>query len=675
MIAPLPSARSEAGHLLVLAGWLLAEVAVFTVLGTNFLTTGNAAEVARLGVEVGLLAVALTPVIVSGGIDLSVGSLMGLAAVLLGLAWRDGGLPIWAAAMLAIGVGGLGGAINGLLVTQLRLPPLIVTLGTFSLFRGLAEGLTGGVDTVTAFPERFLLLGQGYLVGVPVQLPVLVLAVAGFWVFLHRTIYGRAVVAIGFSQEGARYAGLPVEQRLITVYLLSGLAAGVASVVYVAHVGQAKADAGTGYELTAITAVVLGGTSITGGRGGILGTVLGLAVIVVLQNGLRLADLPAELAGVLTGVILLVTVAAVRLRSLSQPTQPLTDEGFSMKNSQLAVLCAVILLAAGMILAGNWLLVRSLVSERSPSRASPPTAKKLVVAMMPKSKGNAYFIACRKGAEEAARELGVELLWDGPTDTDPAKQTEVVEAWITRGVDVIAVAVENQEGLSGVLRKARSRGIKVVTWDADAEPTARDLFVNQATPEGIGHTLMDHAARLLDGKGEFAVISASLTAANQNEWLKHIKERQASKYPDVKLVAVRPCDDKQAKAFEEVATLLNAHPRLQLVMAICSPAVPGAAEAVTQSGRKNVKVIGLGLPNDNKRFIHSGVTEAVVLWNTMDLGYLTVHTAASLARGNVKISDQTVEAGRLGKRPLVGDNVLLGQPFTFTRANIDEFDF
>src|SRR5206468_8989740 len=132
--------------------------------------------------------------------------------------------------------------------------------------------------------------------------------------------------------------------------------------------------------------------------------------------------------------------------------------------------------------------------------------------MMPKSKGNAYFIACRKGAEEAAAELGINLIWDGPTDPDPAKQNEVIDAWITRGVDVIAVAVENRQGISSVLRKARARGIKVITWDSDAEPDARDFFINQATPEGIGNALMDTAAEVLGGKGKFAIITASLTA-------------------------------------------------------------------------------------------------------------------------------------------------------------------
>ena len=295
--------------------------------------------------------------------------------------------------------------------------------------------------------------------------------------------------------------------------------------------------------------------------------------------------------------------------------------------------------------------------------------------MMPKSKGNAYFIACRKGADEAAAELGVDLIWDGPTDTDPARQNEVVEAWITRQVDVIAVAVENREGLASVLRKARKRGITVVTWDADTEPDARDFFVNQATPQGIGYALMDEAARVLGGRGEFAVITASLTAGNQNEWRKHIEARLHEKYPDITLAVVRPCDDQQKRAFEATQAILNANPNVKLIMAICSPAVPGAAEAVKQSGRSDIKVIGLGLPNDNKRFVHEGITETVILWNTMDLGYLTIHAAQSVRRGTLRRGATEFSAGRLGTLKVAGDNILLGEPFKFDKLNIDQFDF
>ena len=219
-------------------------------------------------------------------------------------------------------------------------------------------------------------------------------------------------------------------------------------------------------------------------------------------------------------------------------------------------------LAAGLLLAGT-------------ASTFAAASSKLVVAFLPKSKGNAYFISCKAGAEKAAKELGVELLFDGPTDSNAAKQNEIVENWITLGVDVIAVAAENKEGISTALRKAQKQGIKVVTYDADAMPDARSFFVNQATPQGIGFALMDDAARLLNNEGEFAMITASLTAANQREWQKHIEARLKDKYPKMKLVAVRPCDDLKDKAQSEATALMSANPNLKLIMAICSPGVPG----------------------------------------------------------------------------------------------------
>jgi ABC-type sugar transport system substrate-binding protein len=300
---------------------------------------------------------------------------------------------------------------------------------------------------------------------------------------------------------------------------------------------------------------------------------------------------------------------------------------------------------------------------------------KLTIALMPKSKGNAYFISCKKGADKAAAELGVELLFDGPTDPDPAKQNEIVENWITLGVDAIAAACENKEGISTALRKAKAKGIKVITYDADALPDAREFFVNQATPEGIGYTLMDEAARLIGTEGEFAIITASLTAANMIEWQKHIEARRSDKYPNLKMVALRPCDDLKDKAQSEATALLSANPNLKLIMAICSPAVPGAAEAVKQAGKTGqVKVIGLGLPNENKRYVHEGVTDSVILWNTEELGYLTVQAAVALAKGELKPGDKSFKVG--GKEyEIEGDSILLGKPFIFNKGNIDQFDF
>jgi rhamnose transport system substrate-binding protein len=662
--------ENRAGNERALAALILVEIAIFAFTGPNFFSASNAFEIVRLGVELGLLALALTPVIVTGGIDLSVGSMMGLCAVVFGYLWRDVHLPVALAAFCTLLTGLAGGALNGLVITRFGGAPLIVTLGTYSLFRGIAEGLTRGVDNFSQFPPGFLYLGQGYLGGViPAQTPVFIAFVLLGWLLLHRSIYGRSLRAIGFASDGARWAGIPVNRRLALVYTLSGFTSAAAALIYVAHLGQARSDAGTGYELLAITAVVLGGAEITGGRGSIWGTLLGLAAIVVLQNGLRVSAFPAELAGILTSVILVATIAIGRLKWNPPVSIELVEED-EMKNSQLAVLSAVIIAGSLLVAGSNWWLVQSV---RSPTAAVP--AKRLTLAVMPKAKGDPYFVSCRVGAEEAAKQLGVDLIWDGPTDLDPAKQNEVVEAWITRGVDAISVAVVNAPGLSTVLRKARAKGIKVLTWDADAQPDARDYFVNQATPQGIGDTLADEANRIMGGSGDFAIITGALTAANQNEWITFIKARIAAKYPKLNLITIRPSDDDRNRAFSEAQTLMKVYPKMKLIMAISAPAVPGAAEAVKQSGRTDVKVTGLSLPNMCKPYVKAGIAESVVLWNTGNLGYLVVQASKMAVEGTLKPGVTSIDAGRLGKIAIDGQQVILGKPLVFTKANIDQYDF
>ena len=657
---------------------LAAEIVIFAAVAPQFLTIANLFELTRFSAELGLLAVALTPVIVTGGIDLSVGSLMGLSAVMFGVAFRDWQMAAPSAAAVALAVGCAGGALNAILIAALDLPPLIVTLASFSLFRGVAEGLTGGAVNYTAFPERFLFLGQGYLAGViPVQLPIFLAIVIAFGILLHRSVVGRAWYAIGFAPAGARYAGIPVRRRIGLAYLLSGMTAATAAIIYAAHVGQVRSDAGTGYEIEAIAAVVLGGTSVFGGRGTIWGTVLGLFAIAVLQNGLHLAALPSELAGVLTGVLLLATIAIDRHVGRHVAPARIEEEEMVVKNSQVAVLCGAILAGALIVAATNVWLVRSVSPGVRQADPQPtPAGRRLVIGMMPKAKGDPYFVSCRAGAEEAARELGVDLIWDGPTSLDAARQNGLIENWITRNVDAIAVAVENRAGISTVLRKARGRGIKVLTWDADAEADARDFFVNQATAEGIATALTDEAARLLNGKGEFAIITGALSAANQNEWIAFIRKRLASSYPNLTLATIRPSDDDRDKAFAETQTLLKVYPAMKLVMAISAPAVPGAAEAVRQARRSGaVKVIGLSLPNMNKPYVHGDVVQAVILWNTRDLGYLTVLSASQLVRQGFAPGVSSLEAGRLGRIEIRGSEIVLGAPLLMNKSNIDRYDF
>ena len=304
------------------------------------------------------------------------------------------------------------------------------------------------------------------------------------------------------------------------------------------------------------------------------------------------------------------------------------------------------------------------------------TKSKLTIALLPKSKGNQYFVTCEKGARAAANELGAELKFDGPINSDPAKQNEIVENWITDGVDVIVASCENKDSISTALRKAQTAGIKVVTFDADAQPDARSFFVNQATPQGIGEQLMDTAATLTGGEGEFAIVTGTLTAANLNEWIKYIKQQQAAKYPNMKLVDIKPCDDQKDKAQQEATNLLSAYPNLKAIIAVCSPGVPGAAEAVKQAGKTGaVKVLGLGLPSENKAYVKEGVTQAVILWKVEDLGYLSIMAGAAAAKGDLAPGAKEFTAGKLGKMAVAGDNIILGKPFVFTKENIDQFDF
>lgn len=311
---------SLARHETVLLLVIVLEVVLFNALGQRFLTGGNISNIFRHSVEIGLLALAMTPVILTGGIDLSVGSMIGLCAVLFGMMVNTLGLDPWLAGLLAIGCGALGGGLNAALITRCNLPPLIVTLGTFSLFRGLAEALTKGSASYSAFPQSFLALGNSDIVGVPAQIWVFLAVAAGIWLLVHQTTFGRSFRAIGYSSEGARYAGIPVARNTSFAYILAGAVAGLAAVILVSRLGEARANAGIGYELLAITAVVLGGVSIFGGSGTVAGTLLGWVSLAILNNGLtriseyRLFDqsvssIARELSGMLTGLLLLAALA------------------------------------------------------------------------------------------------------------------------------------------------------------------------------------------------------------------------------------------------------------------------------------------------------------------------------------------------------------------------------
>ena len=305
--------------------------------------------------------------------------------------------------------------------------------------------------------------------------------------------------------------------------------------------------------------------------------------------------------------------------------------------------------------------------------------KRVSVYLLPKKKGIAYFTSCADGAQQAAKELGdVDLTYDGPTDGAPEKAASLIETWTLKGADVIAISPNDPNVLAPAMKAAKTKGVHVLTWDADGQTDSRDCFVNQATSEQIGTALVDTMVKDLGGAeptGKVAIVTATLTAANQNEWIKYIKAR-LQKYPKLELVAVKPCNEDQNVAFQVTQDLIKTYPDLKGVFGISSVAFPGAAEAVKQSGKSGqVLVTGLSTPNAMKAYVQDGTVKSVVLWNTQDLGYLTVYAAEAVATGKLKPGATTFKAGRLGEKKIVGDNILLGDILIFNKDNIGKYDF
>lgn len=308
------SIRSLLRHETILAILLVLVLAALATQSDRFFTTANLLNQGRLMAEVGLVALVMTFVIVTGGIDLSVGSILGLTAILLGVFWHNLGLPLPVAMVLAIVAAGIGGLVNGLIITRFKVPPLIATLATLALYRGLAEGISQA-RSVRGYPEWFFVLGQGEVLGVPTQLWILGALVVIAAIVLGLTTFGRATYATGANEVGARFSGIGVDRTKLLIYTASGLVAGLAGVIFVSRVSTTRSDMGTGLELDVITAVVLGGTSIFGGRGTIIGTVLGLILMQALKNGLALSGVKGDGTIVVIGLVLILAIVASNLFS------------------------------------------------------------------------------------------------------------------------------------------------------------------------------------------------------------------------------------------------------------------------------------------------------------------------------------------------------------------------
>jgi rhamnose transport system permease protein len=276
--------------------------------------------------EVAIIALPMTLIIIAGEIDLSVESMVGLTSAVLGFLWAAG-VPLWIGIPAVLIIGGLGGLLNGLLVTRAGLPSLVVTLGTLALFRGLASVVLGP-RAISNFPLEFNAFGFGNVAGTPIPWPLVVFALLAVIVgtVLHGTWIGRQIYAVGKSQSAARYAGVRVARLKTSLFVLSGTIAALAGVILTSRLSSARADAGQGMTLAVVTAVLLGGVDIFGGSGTLPGVVLAVFTLAILQNGLRLGDVSTQLQSIAVGLLLIVSVV---LPNVARALKHVMREGFS----------------------------------------------------------------------------------------------------------------------------------------------------------------------------------------------------------------------------------------------------------------------------------------------------------------------------------------------------------
>ncbi len=306
-----------------------------------------------------------------------------------------------------------------------------------------------------------------------------------------------------------------------------------------------------------------------------------------------------------------------------------------------------------------------------------PAVAQTKIALVVKSLGNGFFDAANRGAQEAAAELGdVEVIYTGPTTASAEGQIEIINSLIAQNVDAIAISANDPDALVPSLKRAMDRGITVISWDSGVAPEGRQVHLNPSDTNLIGETIIKLAADYLPEGGDVAILSASSTATNQNAWIEAAKAVLPEKFPNINLVDVVYGDDDSVKSTNEAKGLIEKHPDLKAIIAPTTVGVVAAAQVVTDEGLiGKINVTGLALPSEFKQFIDNGASQAVALWNPIDLGYSAVQIAYQLAKGTATAEPgATISIGRVGEITLDDTNsAAMAPPFQFDKSNIEEF--
>jgi ABC-type sugar transport system substrate-binding protein len=314
-------------------------------------------------------------------------------------------------------------------------------------------------------------------------------------------------------------------------------------------------------------------------------------------------------------------------------------------------------------------------TTNAPDKAGKP----ITLVDVPKLIGIGYFNATSKGMQIAAKELGnVTVTTDGPTEAKIDEQIKFIDNYVTKGIDGVLFAANDPVAIAPVLKKALSKGIHVVGYDANSSPDAREWFVNQAEFNGIGKALVDQMAKEIGEDKGFGIVTSTFTTPNQARWIAEMWAYAAKCHPKLKWLETVEAQEDNNLSFNQATALINKHgDKLAGLFGMTSVATPASAEAVTQAKLcGKVAVVGLATPNGMRPYVNSGCVKSVVLWNPVDLGYAAVEVMRAVVDGKLKPGATEVDAGKLGKLKVVnGSEILLGAPFVFNKDNVKEFDF
>ena len=544
------SALSFVNHTFWVGVSLLLTVALFSFTIDSFAAGENLLSCLRNFAFIGIIALGATVVILSGGIDLSVGSVMGLSAVVTA-SLMNGGSSLYTGVLGGIATGALCGFLNGSLIAYLKLSPFVVTLGMLSIARSIAVVVSNNRTLFELGADQGLLLAIGSGKLAPFVALLVVLMVLG--VGLYLTPWGRYVHALGGNEEAAHRTGVSVSRVKISVYVLSSVLASLAGILMLAWLGSVSSSLGTGAELTVVAATVIGGTQLTGGFGSLIGAVIGAALLETIRNGLTLSGINPYWQGTFVGVCIILAVAIDAIKHRLQGPR------MFKRISLTAIALLLGLFAVWQLFEGNT-SSNSSISER-----------KRVFAVVPKFMNHPFFEAAKRGCEEAAKELeNTECLFIGPNEPSEQAQIQILQDLIAKKVAGIAIAPANSSSVGRILAEANTANIPVVTWDSDLLPEAKKQRVTYIGTENtqLGRELGQFAMNLRPSGGTLAIISGGAAAENLNERISGVREVLGGK--GFKEVPGTPlyCNDDSALAVQQLEDILGKYPDLNVVISV-----------------------------------------------------------------------------------------------------------